>query len=86
MPGYHQVISSYDIIGPHSVSCISMQTKFHDGNPKLVATILDAMREATAWIKADKRAAAQAYLRVTGDKMPLDEMVSILGDVIKRVA
>src|SRR4051794_16384607 len=22
MPGYHQVISSYDIIGPHSVSCI----------------------------------------------------------------
>src|ERR1051325_5474399 len=56
MPGYTQVISSYDIIGPHSVSCISMQTKLHDGNPKLVAAILDAMREATAWIKADKRA------------------------------
>jgi NitT/TauT family transport system substrate-binding protein len=27
MPGYHQVVSSYDIIGPHSVSCISMTTK-----------------------------------------------------------
>lgn len=80
MPGYHQVISSYDIIGPHSVSCISMQTKFHDGNPRLVAAILDAMREATAWIKADKRAAAEAYLRVTKDKMPLDEMVAILND------
>src|SRR6267154_6038387 len=37
MPGYHQVVSSYDIIGPHSVSCISMTTKFHDGNPKMVA-------------------------------------------------
>jgi len=80
MPGYHQVISSYDIIGPHSVSCISMQTKFHDGNPKLVAAILDAMREATAWIKADKRAAAEAYLRITKDKMPVDEMVAILND------
>ena len=80
LPGYHQVISSYDIIGPHSVSCISMQTKFHDGNPRLVAAILAAMREATAWIKADKRAAAQAYLRVTNDKMPVDEMVAILND------
>ena len=80
MPGYHQVISSYDIIGAHSVSCISMQTKFHDGNPQLVAAILDAMREATAWIKADKRAAAESYLRVTQDKMPVDEMVAILND------
>src|SRR5215813_6809996 len=80
LPGYHQVISSYDIIGPHSVSCISMQTKFHDGNPKLVAAILAAMREATAWIKADKKAAAEAYLRVTKDKMPVDEMVAILND------
>ena len=80
MPGYHQVISSYDIIGPHSVSCISMTTKFHDGNPKMVAAILGAMREATAWIKADKRAAAEAYLRVTKDKMPVDEMVAILND------
>lgn len=80
LPGYHQVISSYDIIGPHSVSCISMQTRFHDGNPKLVAAILAAMREATAWIKADKRAAAEAYLRVTNDKMPVDEMVAILND------
>src|SRR5947208_2420749 len=80
MPGYTQVISSYDIIGPHSVSCISMQTKFHDGNPKMVTAILGAMREATAWIKADKRAAAEAYLRVTKDKMPVEEMVAILND------
>jgi NitT/TauT family transport system substrate-binding protein len=79
-PGYHQVVSSYDIIGPHSVSCISMQTKFHDGNPKLVAAILGAMREATAWIKADKKAAAEAYLRITKDRMPVDEMVAILND------
>ena len=64
MPGYHQVVSSYDIIGPHSVSCISMTTRFHDSNPKMVAAILGAMKEATAWIKSDKKAAAEAYLRV----------------------
>ena len=80
MPGYHQVVSSYDIIGPHSVSCISMTTKFHDGNPKVVAAILGAMKEATAWIKSDKKAAAEAYLRVTKDKMPVEEMIAILND------
>jgi NitT/TauT family transport system substrate-binding protein len=80
MPGYHQVVSSYDIIGPHSVSCISMTTKFHDDNPKVVAALLGAMREATAWIKGDKKAAAEAYLRVTKDKMPLDEFVAMLND------
>src|SRR3954465_10071708 len=80
LPGIHQVISSYDIIGPHSVSCISMTTKFHDGNPKMVAALLGAMKEATAWIKSDKRAAAEAYLRVTKDKMPVEEMVAILND------
>jgi NitT/TauT family transport system substrate-binding protein len=80
LPGYHQVVSSYDIIGPHSVSCIVMQTKFHDGNPKLVAAILSAMKEATAWIKSDKKAAAEGYIRVTKDKMPLEEMIAILND------
>ena len=80
MPGYHQVVSSYDIIGPHSVSAISMTTKFHDGNPKLVAALLGAMKEATAWIKSDKKAAAEAYLRVTKDKMPAEELAAMLND------
>src|SRR5436305_6258874 len=80
MPGYHQVISSYDIIGPHSVSCISMTTNFHDGNAKMVAALLGAMKEATAWIKSDKKAAAEAYLRVIKDKLPVDELDAILND------
>jgi len=80
MPGYTQVVSSYDIIGPHSVSCISMTTKFHDENPKAVAALLGAMKEATAWIKADKNKAAEAYLRVTKDKMPTEELVAMLND------
>ncbi len=80
MPGYHQVVSSYDIIGPHSVSAISMTTKFHDENPKTVAALLGAMKEATAWIKGDKRAAAEAYLRITKDRMPVEELMAMLND------
>src|SRR5205085_12007872 len=33
-----------------------------------------------AWIKSDKKAAAEAYLRVTKDRMPLEEMIAILND------
>ena len=47
---------------------------------KTVAAILAAMKEATAWIKADKKAAAEAYIRITKDRMPLDEMLAILND------
>ena len=50
------------------------------GNPKMVAALLGAMREATAWIKSDKRAAAEAYLRVTKDRMPVEELLAMLND------
>src|SRR4029078_6433672 len=80
MPGYHKVVSSYAIIGPHSVSAISMTTKFHDGNPKTVDALLGAMREATAWINSDKKTSAETYLRVTKDRMPLDEFIAMLND------
>jgi NitT/TauT family transport system substrate-binding protein len=46
-PGYHQVLSSYDIVGPHSVSALSMTSKFHDGNPKTVEAILAALKDVT---------------------------------------
>ena len=79
-PGYHQVISSYDIVGPHSVSALSMPTKFHDENPKTVAAILAALKDATVWIKANKQAAAETYLHATGDKSPVAEVVAMLED------
>src|SRR5436853_7227779 len=46
----------------------------------LVAALLGAMKEATAWIKSDRRAAAEAYLRVTKDKMPVNEFLAMLND------
>jgi ABC-type nitrate/sulfonate/bicarbonate transport system substrate-binding protein len=31
----------------------------HEGNPKTVRAILDALKDATDWIKANKKAAAE---------------------------
>jgi NitT/TauT family transport system substrate-binding protein len=79
-PGYQQVLSSYDIIGPHSVSSLVMTAKFHDENPKTVGAILDALKDATNAIKSDKKTAAETYLRVTKDKTPIDEFMAMMND------
>jgi NitT/TauT family transport system substrate-binding protein len=79
-PGYRKVVSSYDIIGRHTVSSLVMATAFHDRNPKVVNAIIGALKEATNWIKSDKKAAAESYLRVTKDKAPFEEVVAMLND------
>jgi NitT/TauT family transport system substrate-binding protein len=79
-PGIHRVISSYDIIGPHSVSAISTRTKFYQENPKTIAALLAALGEATDWVQHDKRAAAEAYLRVTKEKTAAEGLVRMMAD------
>jgi NitT/TauT family transport system substrate-binding protein len=65
---------------PLSFNVISTTSKFRSENPKLYAAFLSALKEATDFINADKKRAAEIYLRVTGDKTPLDETVEILND------
>jgi NitT/TauT family transport system substrate-binding protein len=79
-PGIHRVLSSYDAIGPHSVSAITTTARFHDQNPKAIAAILGALEDATQWIRRDKRFAAEAYVRVTHDKTPIDALVAMIDD------
>ncbi len=79
-PGIHTVISSYDIIGPHSVSAITTTARFHDQNPKATAAFIGALEEATQWVRRDKRFAAEAYIRITKDKTPVGELVKIIED------
>ena len=38
------------------------------------------MKEATDLINADKRKGAEVYLKVTGDKTPIDDMMDVLAD------
>jgi NitT/TauT family transport system substrate-binding protein len=79
-PGIHRVLSSYDAIGPHSVSAITTTARFHDQNPKAIAAILGALEDATQWIRRDRRFAAEAYARVTHDKTPIDALVAMIDD------
>ena len=80
-PGIHTVLTSYDVLGGKTTSTMAWCTsKFRHDNPKAFAAILAAIKEATGIINADKHAAAELYLRMTGAKQSVDSLVAILAD------
>jgi NitT/TauT family transport system substrate-binding protein len=78
-PGIRQIVSSTEILGGHiNFNILATSTKFYNANPKLYATYLAAMKEATEIINKDKRAAAELYIRMTKDKSATDEILKIM--------
>lgn len=80
-PNVHKVLSSYDVLGGQATFNVLYTTeKFHDENPKTYKAFYDALAEAEKIIKADKSAAAQAYIRVEQSKLPLALVEQIVKD------
>lgn len=79
--GIRKVLNSYDVLGGKiSFNVIATTAKFRTQNPKTYDAFLAALQEATDIINKDKRAAAEAYLRITGDKTPIDEFMVMMND------
>jgi NitT/TauT family transport system substrate-binding protein len=77
----HRLLSSTELFDePLSFNIIATTAKWRNENPKLYAAFVAAMREATDIINADKRKGAEIYLKVSGDKTPLDEVMELLAD------
>ncbi len=79
-PGVHVVASTFDAIGPHSVSALSASTKFRTQNPVVVGVFMAALQDCTDFINQHRMDAAEAYLRVTKDKTTAAELVAMMGD------
>jgi NitT/TauT family transport system substrate-binding protein len=79
--GIHKVLSSYDTDGKHT-NGIQVTTKaFHDANPNLCNAVRAAHEEANAFIKAEPKAAAEIYLKLTNDKKnSADDLVTMISD------
>jgi NitT/TauT family transport system substrate-binding protein len=78
-PGIHLVVSSFDTMGgPHSVGALVMRTKFRNENPRTLAAIRAAFDDATAWVQANHREAAESYLRITKEKVSAEELVAMM--------
>ncbi|MCC7047366.1 MAG: ABC transporter substrate-binding protein, partial [Alphaproteobacteria bacterium] len=80
-PKIRKLSSSTEILGgPSSFNVIAATAKFRADNPKLYAAFLAALEDATNRINADKKWAAELYLRAANDKTPLDEMLAMMND------
>jgi NitT/TauT family transport system substrate-binding protein len=65
---------------PMSFNVVATTGKFRAENPKLYAAFIAAMKEATAVINADKRKGAEIYLKVSGDKSTVDDILAVLAE------
>jgi len=80
-PGLHSVTSSYEILGgPATFNVVWSRKRFHDENPKAYQAFVAAFQEATDLINKDKRAAAEAYKRMSGTSESIGDLVKQLDD------
>jgi NitT/TauT family transport system substrate-binding protein len=80
-PGMHLVLNNYEVMGGAvTFNVVWTSAKFRSENPKLYAAFVAALDEAEAAINRDKRAAAEAYLRISKDKDTVDNIEQMLND------
>ena len=80
-PGIRRILTSTDLFDePLSFNVIATTAKFRRDNPKLHAAFLAALKEATDFINADKKRAAEIYLKITKEKTPVEEIMEVLAD------
>jgi NitT/TauT family transport system substrate-binding protein len=80
-PGMHVVLNNYDVMGGAVTFNLAWTTdKFRTENPKLYDAFVKALDEAQATINRDRRAAAEAYLRISRDKDTIDNIARMMND------
>jgi len=82
MPGMHQVLSSYDVVGGRHTNGTLIATKrFRDANPALAGAVLGACHAANAFIAKEPRQAAEIYQRATREsRSTLGELQLMVAD------
>ena len=80
-PAIHTVLSSYDVLGgPATFNLVWTSSRFRAENPHIYDAFVKALDDAIDQINADKKAAAEAYLRLSKDKDSLQDIVAMLND------
>jgi NitT/TauT family transport system substrate-binding protein len=81
-PNVKRLLNSKDLFAddPMSFNVVAATSKFRTENPKLYAAFVAGMKEATDRINADKRKGAEIYLKVSGEKTPVEEIMEVLAD------
>jgi NitT/TauT family transport system substrate-binding protein len=84
-PKIRAVLRSTDILGGVNTNIVAYTTKaFRDANARTVKAYLDALDEASGMAANDRNQTAALYLQTSRDKIPIDELIEILGDPALR--
>ncbi len=78
--GMHSVIDTFSVMGPNSTNIVYTTRRYLNANPKLVSAVTAAVAEAQDAIRADLKAAAETYLKISGDKETVDNVIEMLKD------
>jgi NitT/TauT family transport system substrate-binding protein len=80
-PEVHTVLNSYDVMGgPNTFLMVWSTKKFRDENPKSYKAVVAALKEATDSINADKKRAADIYVKEGGGKENAAKLLAIMND------
>lgn len=79
--GLWPIIDLYSVTGGPATGLNFCSTEqFRKENPKTYEAVAAAFDEAIAWINADKKRAAQAYLDISHDKISIEDLTTIFLD------
>ena len=77
-PAIHTVLDSRDVVGDSTASVAWASKKFHDGNPKVYQAVINALKEATDFVRTHKRDAVEFYAADTSAKVNVEEVFRIV--------
>jgi NitT/TauT family transport system substrate-binding protein len=78
-PLVHRVFVSTDVLGgPITISNCWATQKFVDANPIKIKAFIAAVDEASDMVANDPKLAAEIYVRVTKEKITVDELVAVI--------
>ncbi len=79
-PAVHTVLNSRDLLGPSTSSYAWTSKRFHDDNPKVYLALVNALKEASAFIIANNKETVGYYLEDTRAKVDGDQILRIISD------
>lgn len=77
-PAVRTILKSSDIVGNATSSVWWSSKRFHDANPKVYQAVINATKEAQAFIDKDLRTAVEYYVKDSGAKTSVDDVVAML--------
>ncbi len=74
----HTVLSSFEVLGPHTFTVAWTSARFRKDNPELYAAFVDAMKEATATVSTNPKQTAQTWIDDTNSKLSVEMVTKVM--------